>query len=106
MPDAAFFRNQQVEPSSDYIYDALYRLIEATGRENDAAIGAPPQLEGAGGRIAAFRSTPTGALRNYTQRYRYDAVGNIDEMRHIAPAAPASHRLDAQLPTTRPTATA
>ena len=41
-----YFANAQVEPSSDYVYDALYRLIEATGRENAAAVGAPPQPEG------------------------------------------------------------
>ena len=29
-----FFANQQVEPSNDYVYDAVYRLIEGTGREN------------------------------------------------------------------------
>ena len=29
-----FFRNQRVEPSNDYTYDALYRLIQATGREH------------------------------------------------------------------------
>ena len=29
-----FFRNKRVEPSADYTYDALYRLIEATGREH------------------------------------------------------------------------
>ena len=29
-----YFRNQRVEPSDDYTYDAIYRLIEATGREH------------------------------------------------------------------------
>ena len=29
-----FFRNRRVEPSNDYLYDATYRLIEATGREH------------------------------------------------------------------------
>ncbi|MCB0039619.1 MAG: VCBS repeat-containing protein, partial [Caldilinea sp.] len=29
-----FFKNQIVEPSNDYTYDAVYRLIEATGREH------------------------------------------------------------------------
>ena len=50
-----WFANQQVEPSSDYVYDALYRLIEATGRENAAAIGAPPQPEGPGRRRRSRR---------------------------------------------------
>jgi RHS repeat-associated protein len=81
-----WFANQQVEPSSDFTYDALYRLIEATGRENDAAIGAPPHAEG---------NWPTGqfpsgaATRNYTQRYRYDRVGNFLSVRHVAPGLPS-----------------
>ncbi|KKO19192.1 MAG: RHS Repeat protein [Candidatus Brocadia fulgida] len=29
-----YFRNKRVEPSNDYTYDALYRLIQATGREH------------------------------------------------------------------------
>ncbi len=78
-----FFANQQVEPSSDFTYDALYRLTEATGRENAAAVGAPPHAEG---------NWPTAQLpssdvtRNYTQRYRYDNVGNFLSVRHLAPS--------------------
>ena len=80
-----WFANQQVEPSNDYCYDALYRLIEADGRENAAAVGAPPHPEG---------NWPTGSIpspdstRNYTQRYRYDQVGNVARVRHIAAALP------------------
>src|SRR5262249_11306300 len=29
-----YFLNRRVEPSADYVYDALYRLIEARGREH------------------------------------------------------------------------
>ena len=29
-----YFRNQRVEPSADYEYDAIYRLIFASGREH------------------------------------------------------------------------
>ena len=36
-----YFRNQRVEPSNDYTYDALYRLIQATGREHLGQAGAP-----------------------------------------------------------------
>ena len=31
--NVVFFRNQRVEPSNDYTYDAIYRLIQASGRE-------------------------------------------------------------------------
>lgn len=79
--DTIWFANQQVEPSNDFLYDAIGRLIEATGRENAAAVGAPPRAEG---------PSPTGSFpspdstRTYTQRYRYDAAGNIGAMKHIA----------------------
>jgi len=76
-----FFRNQMVEPRSRYNYDALYRLIEATGREHANVDGAPTQFQNIPDHIGVGPPGP-GALRNYTQRYRYDAVGNIDEVRH------------------------
>jgi RHS repeat-associated protein len=79
----AFFANQRVDAASQYVYDAMYRLIEATGREDGRATGAPPQLT-APTMLAAFPDNRSGALRNYTERYRYDAVGNIESMRHIA----------------------
>lgn len=75
-----FFKNAVVEPSCNYTYDALYRLIEATGREqaNAPAPSIPesdwPQLE-----------IPTDTtLSRYTQRYVYDEVGNFVRMEHEA----------------------
>lgn len=83
--DTIWFANAQVEPSSDYVYDALYRLIEATGRENIAAAGAPPHAE----RPWVARAVPSpDATRNYVQRYRYDRVGNVDAMQHVADRLP------------------
>ena len=35
-----YFKNKRVEPSNDYIYDAIYRLIQATGREHLGQSGA------------------------------------------------------------------
>jgi RHS repeat-associated protein len=83
--DTIWFANQQVEPSNDYVYDALNRLIEATGRENAAAVGASQHPEG-GWPMGSFPS-PT-STRNYTERYRYDRVGNITRMRHLATELP------------------
>lgn len=37
-----YFRNQRVEPCNDYTYDALYRLIEGTGREHLGQAGGAP----------------------------------------------------------------
>ena len=42
-----FFRNQRVEPSNDYVYDATYRLIQAGGRQLLARdrVGTPQCVE-------------------------------------------------------------
>ncbi|WFO15790.1 hypothetical protein M601_018995 [Cellulophaga baltica 4] len=80
--EPVFFHNQRVEPKSRYTYDALYRLIRAEGRENNTFINAPGPVEPAP-REASFPITDK-TLRNYTQHYEYDAVGNIMQMRHIA----------------------
>ena len=81
-----FFRNRRVEPSTDYTYDALYRLIEATGREHLGQAGGAPiphSYDDRRGLHAAAR-TPATATRwaRYTERYVYDAVGNFLQMQH------------------------
>ena len=81
----AFFNNQMVTGDSDFVYDALYRLVEATGRENNL----PMNFNGSDNwNDAAFMvsQNPGNQMvgRNYTQNYEYDAVGNIQKMRHQA----------------------
>ena len=78
-----FFQNQQVDAVSRYVYDAVYRLTESTGRENFLASGAPRQFEDEPFRVQ-FPVSQADALRNYTQTYDYDAAGNIQQMRHVA----------------------
>ncbi|NJO42497.1 MAG: toxin [Cyanobacteria bacterium RU_5_0] len=80
--EPVFFNNQRVEPRNRYTYDALYRLIEATGRENYHVTEAPDRLEDSLFTVS-FPVTDQ-ALRNYIQAYTYDPVGNILQMRHIA----------------------
>lgn len=78
---AVWFRNSAVEPSNDYSYDALYRLTEATGREQAGEVAPPRIPEGPWPR----GPIPTNdTLRRYTQRYEYDAVGNFIVFRHTA----------------------
>ncbi len=98
----AFFQNALIEPRSLYEYDALYRLIKASGRENGATNGSPPQIEGTPQEVS-FPVVAANALRKYTQEYQYDSAGNIQQMRHLAGAlgnwtrrysyAPDSNRL-------------
>jgi RHS repeat-associated protein len=85
-----FHNGEQVEPVCDYTYDSLYRLIEAIGREHigQTARDFNPQnrreYDFVG--MADFVAHPNDlqAMRRYTERYEYDAVGNFQTMRHIA----------------------
>ncbi|MEM7373663.1 MAG: SpvB/TcaC N-terminal domain-containing protein [Bacteroidota bacterium] len=80
-----FFDNQKITSLSEYTYDALYRLVEATGRENDAPMtfdskdnwNDMPYTQ-------MMRPGDPMAMRNYVQQYQYDAVGNISQMNHQA----------------------
>lgn len=80
-----FFANSIIEPLSEYTYDALYRLVEATGRENNTALtfGDCDNWNDASFMKLQNPGDPM-AIRNYTQSYLYDAVGNIKRMKHVA----------------------
>lgn len=69
-----YFRNQQVEPLHTYRYDALYQLLEATGREN-----APASRQGPGQPVPP--RDPIN-LTNYTRNYTYDRGGNLTTIQH------------------------
>ncbi|MDD2050733.1 RHS repeat-associated core domain-containing protein [Pseudomonas putida] len=72
-----YFANQRVEPISEYRYDSLYQLIEASGREAlGASIG--PGLPG----LSPIPGD-TSQLLNYRQFYQYDAGGNLQMLRHV-----------------------
>lgn len=78
-----YFRNRRVEPSNDYTYDALYRLIQATGREHLGRGGAPiPHSPDDAGRVGLPHPGDSNAMGTYTERYVYDAVGNFLQMQH------------------------
>jgi RHS repeat-associated protein len=82
--EPVFFRNQMVEPRSQYQYDALYRLIEARGRENFQANAAPKGFGKVEDMPIHNFSSTDKALRNYTQCYEYDPAGNFIVMQHFA----------------------
>ena len=90
--NVVFFRNQRVDPSNDYKYDAVYRLIQATGREHlgltNGALNPPRQV----GHDDSFRTGlphpgEGNAVGRYTEEYVYDEVGNILSVHHTAHTA-------------------
>ncbi|OOG77104.1 SpvB/TcaC N-terminal domain-containing protein [Algoriphagus sp. A40] len=82
--EPVFFNNQRVEPRNRYSYDALYQLIQAEGRENGNLDQAPKHGQSADMASVSFPINDPNASRNYIQEYRYDAVGNILQMKHRA----------------------
>ena len=87
--NAVFFRNQRVEPSADYTYDAIYRLIQAKGREQLGLGGnnkALPPTATSYNDVPRVLLTPAqgdgNALGTYIEQYQYDAAGNFLKFIH------------------------
>jgi len=80
---------ERVEPVSHYRYDAVYRLIEASGREHigqcafDFAPASGDRRDFPFAGLAAH-ANDLQALRGYTERYDYDLGGNPLVVRHLA----------------------
>ncbi|HEX2742311.1 MAG TPA: RHS repeat-associated core domain-containing protein [Rubrobacter sp.] len=82
-----YFRNRRVEPSAEYTYDAIHRLIEATGREHLGQAGGQPNPPVAPDNLDSFHTRldhpgDGDAMGTYVERYIYDAVGNMLAMQH------------------------
>jgi RHS repeat-associated protein len=78
-----FFKNRRVEPSAEYTYDALYRLIQASGREH-LGQNSKPIPHSHDDVLLVNRPHPDDgrAMGTYTERYVYDEVGNFLKMQH------------------------
>ena len=79
-----FFNNQAVEPHASYTYDAVYRLIEAGGREHIGQGSQPQTSWDDQFRVGLPHPNDGQAMRRYTERYAYDEVGNILQLIHNA----------------------
>jgi RHS repeat-associated protein len=78
-----FYDDAFVAPENLYTYDAVYRLIEATGREH-ASIGTT-QLDHNDQPIRNLPlPTDPSAVRSYLETYTYDHIGNLLELFHSA----------------------
>jgi len=78
-----FFSGQVVNPSQEFEYDALYRLVKATGREH-VSMNADSEPEIEGYNLAQASPEDGTAMRNYMRRWEYDEVGNILKLIHQA----------------------
>ncbi|KAK7420490.1 hypothetical protein QQX98_002688 [Neonectria punicea] len=89
---AIFFRNRRVDASTEYCYDALGRLIQASGREMGSPEGGACMSMRQAGAPATSPLAKAGLLEDgqsftrYAETYAYDDADNILEMRH-EPAA-------------------
>jgi len=88
-----FFDGEQVSALNQYEYDALYRLISATGRKQAGQTDIEPKSGLSGNN--SFRNQPfinsnsispndAQAFRNYTEKYVYDKTGNMLQQQHIS----------------------
>jgi len=93
-----YFKNQITDPSNDYTYDAVYRLIRANGREHLGQTNTPiPHSYNDAGRVGVLTADGAGlfapneenAMSRYCEQYVYDPVGNITEMSHY-PSCPGA----------------
>jgi RHS repeat-associated protein len=79
-----YFKNQVVSPSSEYVYDAIYRLIHAEGRELIGLLGQPQTTDEDMPRLHQPLPGDGQAMRRYRESYDYDPVGNILRVIHRA----------------------
>ena len=77
-----FFMNAVVEPSTSYTYDAIYRLLEAKGREHAGQVADKQRDHVEVARFDIPHANSPGCMRHYKESYSYDAVGNITQMKH------------------------
>ncbi|EPS38200.1 hypothetical protein H072_7990 [Dactylellina haptotyla CBS 200.50] len=81
-----FFRGNKVEPSCDYTYDSIYRLIKATGREHLGQLNTNvPRPTPSGDPFSTRLDLPTNtlALGTYLEKFYYDERNNIKKTQHI-----------------------
>ncbi len=79
-----YFANQVVPAATDYEYDAIYRLLGAEGREHLGQATRPEPTFDDAFRTRLAHPQDGQAMRRYSETYRYDAAGNLLEIRHAA----------------------
>ncbi|WP_437635622.1 RHS repeat domain-containing protein [Sorangium sp. So ce854] len=100
-----FFNDDVVSPSAQYVYDAVYRLIEATGREHAGGLADVQRDQNDLPIQSLPHANDVQALRNYTEQYVYDEVGNLLRMVHQAGAGTWTRRYAYEAASNRLTST-
>lgn len=77
-----YFNNQVVSPTANYVYDPIYRLIAADGREHIGQVTTPQPTWDDKFRVNLPHPNEGQAMRRYAESYEYDAVGNIEQVIH------------------------
>jgi hypothetical protein len=76
-----YYNNAIVDPSCDYTYDAVYRLVTALGREHIGQNIAPDAFDSF--RMNNPQPGDGNQMRRYTEQYEYDACGNGMSMGNV-----------------------
>lgn len=85
-----FFENDQIESLNEYEYDALYQLIDATGRKHAGQTDIQHTQVNFNYRNQPFVNSnltdpnDANAFRNYREMYTYDKAGNMEEQQHVS----------------------
>lgn len=77
-----YFNNAVVKPESLYEYDAIYQLIRAKGRELAGGVNDTIRMHTDLAFVQLPHPNNVDAVRNYTEEYEYDLLGNIKVMKH------------------------
>jgi hypothetical protein len=82
-----FYSNAAVGPDQTFTYDALRRLISATGREHSSQVASAPGYDSP---VPLAHPNDGAALARYEETFTYDAVGNILEVAHTRTTSPGT----------------
>ncbi|WP_109832100.1 SpvB/TcaC N-terminal domain-containing protein [Reichenbachiella versicolor] len=91
-----YYKNNVVDAKASYTFDALYRLISATGREHAGMWQAAQEAKSVANSNPPLYQTPApsksdaNALLTYTQNYAYDSSGNLLTTKHLRNATGAN----------------
>lgn len=85
-----YWRNQKIVPENRYVYDSLYQLVSATGRES-ANQQTPASIQS---QSVTTLVKDAQSYTNYTRLYAYDRGGNLTQIRHNSAIAQQSFTQD------------